>query len=143
MLDDIKKLLLNIANYSGDDFTGLGIVVYDDILNIPIFPLHKNSLVASSPDVESYLLSISKKTNIFHDGFHFLSSNLSLTHISYYFSPPIVNELEIERLGIGGRYMAAIFGSCLSDVYLTGIVTESKRVVLFVDGVEIYYREVK
>jgi hypothetical protein len=92
----------------------------------------------------SSLFEISKLSNKYHDGFHFISSSLKLTHASHYFSPPIVHDVKLAQSKIiGGRYMAALFGSCIQNVLLTGIVTKNNGVVIFKNGAEVFSTEKK
>lgn len=141
MIENFKKLLFKIDDASDDDFSGTGIVVYREIDDIPIFPLHHSNLAGWSCDIESTLIEISKISNPYHDGFHFVSSGFQLTHTSQYFSPPIVKNVILDRSKIvGGRYMAALFGSYLSNVLLAGIITKKNGIVVFENGVDIFTR---
>lgn len=145
MIDTFKEILLKVDEQSDDDFSGLGTVVYSDSSKIPIYPLNTNNIEAESDNLIPTLVKISKVNSLYHDGFHFISSNFKLTHASQYFSPPIVRDIEIGkvRVAIGGRYMAALFGSCMRNVLLTGIVTKSNGIVIFKDGKEVYSKERK
>jgi hypothetical protein len=142
MFDEIKKVLLEVDRKAGSDFSGTGIVVYTNMNEIPVFPLHRSKFQSSDDGLVTSLIEISKLSNPHHDGFHFISSSLILTHTSQYFSPPIVNNVKINQSKIiGGRYMAALFGSCLKNVLLTGIVTRNNGVVIFKSGAEVFSLE--
>lgn len=145
MIDNFKEILLKVEKEADEDFSGIGIVLYSEINEIPIFPLHSNNIQAEADELVPTLVKISKINSSYHDGFHFLSSNFALTHASQYFSPSIVHGIEIgrDRIAVGGRYMAALFGSCLQNVLLTGIVTKSNGVVIFKDGMEVLSKERK
>ncbi|MFT6834586.1 MAG: DNA integrity scanning protein DisA with diadenylate cyclase activity [Francisellaceae bacterium] len=145
MINNFKDILLKIDKESDDDFSGVGTVLYSDINEIPIYPLNINNIEAEVDKLIPTLIKISKISSPFHDGFHFISSNFKLTHASQYFSPPIICGIEIgtARVAVGGRYMAALFGSCMRNILLTGIVTKSNGVVIFKDGMEVYSKERK
>jgi hypothetical protein len=56
--------------------------------------------------------------------------------VSQYFSPPIVaNTLDRTKL-FGGRYVAALFGSAIQGVELTGIASRGFGIAVFKDGSE-------
>ena len=144
MLETLKNILLKVENGSGSDFSGIGIVVYSDMNGIPVFPLHSSYYDRNEgKELESILIEISKLGSPYHDGFHFISSDAKLTHISQYFSPPIMQRINVDKSKIvGGRYMAALFGSCLQNVLLTGIVTNSNGIIIFENGKEIFFKEI-
>jgi len=142
MINKFVDILLNVEKEAGDDFSGLGVVVYSDIAGIPIYPLQNGSFVSDDVDLIDTFVDISKVQSPYHDGFHFVTSDLTLTHISQYFSPPIVLDLEVERIRVvGGRYMAALFGSCLTNILMTGIVTRNNGVIIFEDGSEVFSKD--
>ncbi|PCJ45351.1 MAG: hypothetical protein COA74_15875 [Gammaproteobacteria bacterium] len=145
MIENFKEILLKVEKKADDDFSGIGIVLYSEIKGIPIFPLHNYSFEAEDDVLVSTFVEISKLSNPFHDGFHLISSSLKLTHTSQYFSPSIVPGIEVDRarVAVGGRYMAALFGSCIQNILLTGIVTKSNGVVIFKNGMEVFSKERK
>lgn len=145
MINDFKEILLKVEKEANEDFSGIGIVLYNEIKEIPVFPLHSNNIEAEGDELVPTLVNISKINSSYHDGFHFISSNFKLSHTSQYFSPPIVHGIEIgtARAAVGGRYMAALFGSCIQNVLFTGIVTKSNGVIIFKNGVEVFSKERK
>jgi hypothetical protein len=145
MIDSFIEILLKVEKEADDDFSGIGIVLYSEINEIPMFPLHSNNIEAEGDELVPTLAKISKVNSSYHDGFHFISSNFKLSHTSQYFSPPIVHGIEIgtARVAVGGRYMAALFGSCIQNVLFTGIVTKGNGIVIFKNGVEVFSKERK
>lgn len=140
----LRDLMKGIYNSSHKDFSGIGIVLYENISNIPIFPLRKSNPEIDYSDITPALVSISSHKSDYHDGFHFISSNWQLTHISQYFSPPIIPDIELCReSGFGGRYLAALFGSKIIGVNLCGIASKNFGLAIFKDGVEILFEELK
>jgi hypothetical protein len=136
----VRKLLLTINDRATPGFAGLGIIVSDSPSDLPITSLRlKSQLFPPLPTVEG-LLEISEHTSEYHDGFHVLSSDLQLQLISQYFSPPIVALTFPQRDQlVGGRYVAALFGSTLAAVVATGVVSTNYGVVLFVGGKEVFF----
>lgn len=84
------------------------------------------------------LMAISEPTHELHDGFHILSPDLRVVRLSQYFSPSIVPGLHVDsQRRVGGRYMAALFGSTLHDVLATGVASADYGVAVFENGVEV------
>jgi hypothetical protein len=145
MIDNFKNILLKVEKEADDDFSGIGIVLYSELNEIPVFPLHSNNIEAEGDELVPTLVTISRINSSYHDGFHFISSDFKLSHTSQYFSPPIVRGIKnsTAREAVGGRYMAALFGSCIQGILYTGIVTKSNGVVIFKNGMEVYSKERK
>jgi len=134
-----KQILKDIYEGSADDFSGIGLILYKDKAKIPTFPLSIENPNLPKESIVEALIDISKLSSKFHDGFHLISSDFKLTDISQYFSPPIVEEVFVDRSKVfGGRYMAALFGSLIEGVELTGIATTTNGIVIFQKGVEVY-----
>ena len=134
-----EQLLKDIYKGSTDDFSGIGLILYKDKAKIPTFPLSIENPNLPKENLVEALINISKLSSKFHDGFHLISSDFKLTDISQYFSPPIVGEVFVDRSKVfGGRYMAALFGSLIEGVELTGIATATNGIVIFQKGVEVY-----
>ncbi len=140
----LRDIMKGIYNSSHKDFSGIGIVLYENISNIPIFPLRKSNPEMDFSDITQTLASISSHKSDYHDGFHFISNNWQLTHVSQYFSPPIIPDIELcRKSGFGGRYLAALFGSKIIGVSLCGIASKNFGLAIFKDGVEILFEDLK
>lgn len=137
--DEFRNLLYEIKFNSSFDFSGIGIVVCDSPPDLPIISLRDTTpdMTGSVAQVLSRL-SIHKST--YHDGFHILNKKGELTHVAQYFSPPIVQEacFDKSRL-VGGRFVAALFGSAISSVIMTGIVSEGHGLSIFKNGKEVHF----
>ena len=136
-----KKLLYNIGNNPIKDFSGIGIIVCESISYLPIVSLRDDY-----PNIEgspSHVLSeISSLKSKYHDGFHIINTKGEITHVAQYFSPPIANEVIIDKSRlVGGRFIAALFGSVLEGVTMTGIVSKNRKASIFKDGKEIYLED--
>jgi len=140
--DKFKESLLKIQKLAGNDFSGVGIILYSEMDKIPLFPLRKANFTVNHSDIISDILEMASYNNQHHDGFHLLSSDFKITHTSQYFSPPIIPETEVDySQKLGGRYMAALFGSSVEGILMTGVVTRSSGVVIFENGKKIYSKE--
>ena len=121
-------------------FMGLGIIIYKTIENLPISSLTdmskgENLPISEIGDIKEKLLQYSKIDSPFHDGFHLISSNLELTHISQFFSPPVVDDPKISiGYNHGARYRAAQFGSCIPDIVVTGVLSNNYGAIIFRNG---------
>lgn len=137
---NLRSLLMQIANHIDPDFSGLGIIVWDGVTVLPIHPMREGMpdcmRQSRTPEI---LNSISRESSSFHDGFHVLNQSLRLTQASVYFSPAIVPDLVVPAHArkFGGRYLAAVFGSCLPGVLCTGVLSRSYGPYVFRHGKEI------
>ena len=134
----LYALLHDVRKHSDDNFAGVGIIVADAATPLPIYPLRPLATCWLDADTRSTLLSISVDHHDLHDGFHLLSPKLEVLALSQYFSPPIVPGLSAGLARrVGGRYMAALFGSALPGVLATGVASVDYGVAVFFEGVEV------
>lgn len=142
MIDTFKKLLLDIFKQQTMQFSGIGLVLYNDLQSLPTTELiHPyKSLKLPIVDYEmslEVLLAISESTHPNHDGFHLISNeNFALTHISQYFAAPIIETAEPE-FRHGSRYRSAFYGSHLSSIMACGVLSKNFRPTVFIKGEKI------
>lgn len=140
MLGKLRDILIQVYTESEDDFSGIGIIIYKDCSVIPITHLRDTSPLFNNKSLVDSLVEISSINSEYHDGFHLISKDWKLTHVSQYFSPPIVPNLEIKRFRrIGGRYVAALYGSTIAGVEMCGIVSKDFGLALFKNGQEVHF----
>ncbi len=140
MIAKLRDILWQVHEAAGDDFTGVGVLVSDAPETLPILPLRPVSRLRDAVDLVASLAAISVPECQYHDGFHVVSSDWRLTLVSQYFSPPIVANTTIDRTKlIGGRYVAALFGSAIQGVRLTGIASRGFGIAVFKDGSEQHF----
>lgn len=131
----LAVLLQNAQVRAGSAFSGLGVLVTDNVAALPLFPIGPELKLPKSRRLADVLGSISRVEHPCHDGFHVLDSNLELVATSQYFSPPLQAGAQVDRsIKFGGRYLAALFGSCLTDVHAAGIATQDLGVLIFAAG---------
>lgn len=141
MTEELLELLNSIMTRAGDDFSGVGLIIWNEHHLLPIFPLRTATGFKTNATAAENLASISTLQSDFHDGFHILTTDLTLVKVAQYFSPPIVNDISVNRdRHFGGRYLAALFGSALEGVEFTAIATPSLGIAIFKDGHEIYFK---
>jgi hypothetical protein len=133
----LRNLLRRSVEIAGAAFSGTGVIVTDESVVLPTFPLRPDLSFDPELDPAVLLGSISVAGGKQHDGFHILASDLRVRALSLYFSPPITPDLTIDRSRpFGGRDLAALFGSMLEGVLATGIATTTLGIVTFAHGFE-------
>ncbi|HHN8378777.1 TPA: hypothetical protein ACRRXV_003739 [Morganella morganii] len=142
--ETLYKLLYDIWNKSNHvDFSGIGIIICNNPDNLPITNLRNIAPIQSESTLE-LLSRISNKNSEYHDGFHILNETGNITYTAQYFSPPIIENISFDRSRlVGGRFVAALYGSCIDEIKLTGIVSEGARLSIFEAGKEVYYEELQ
>ncbi len=138
MIDRLAHLLLQIKTHRPKKFSGLGVVLYENLEHLPVSPLREGEYLTDMPIknfdlIFQYLVEISSADNIWHDGFHLISSDFHLTHFSQYFSTPIVDSATID-FAYGSRHRTALYGSYLKDVLACGVVSSDFNAVIFHKG---------
>lgn len=140
---DFRNLLHEIWLKSDTDFSGVGIIVCDTRICLPIINLRGDFPIISGTTAE-VLSHLSSTKSKYHDGFHIINQSGLISHIAQYFSPPIVLNVNIDRgRPIGGRFVAAIFGSAIPGVLMTGMVSEGHGLSIFEDGYETLFETLK
>lgn len=142
MIEKLSETLRDVVKLAGKDFSGVGVIVWNEEFDIPIFPLRANVNVPKNDNLVQNLAQISSLSSDLHDGFHILTPTLKLIRVAQYFSPPIINEIRLNReRRFGGRYLAALFGSKIQGVVLTAVATQALGIAIFKNGKEIYFEE--
>lgn len=144
LTDALLELLVDVEARAGIEFSGTGLIVSTRPQDLPILGLRPVSDPGEAADVAGLLATISNPTHEYHDGFHVLGPDLRLLRIAQYFSPPIVPFAPIDRSRrFGGRYLAAMFGSALPGVLVTGVASGDFGIAVFRDGQEVAYQRSK
>jgi hypothetical protein len=137
MISHLSGLLREVYRAAGKNFTGVGVLISDEPDVLPILPLRSATVLFNEQDLVETLAAISVPSSEYQDGFHIVSSDWRLTLMSQYFSPPIVQGAMIDRTKLfGGRYIAALFGSALPSVQLSGIASRGFGIAVFASGKE-------
>ncbi len=135
LINELYETLLRLYKESEKPFPGIGILVCNDLENIPVFPLYKTSPSLVSSNLYDGLLQISSLQSAYHDGFHVLSEKLKVTHAAQYFYPSPIPGMELDaHKHYGARYFVAKIGSMLPDVHCSAIVGSNYGVCVFEKG---------
>lgn len=142
MIKKIINLCNDINKLKSKNFEGIGLVIYSDIKELPIASMNTEKTTYDLPisnydDILKTLIEISSSNSKFQDGFHLLSKEFKLTHISQYFSTPIIKNLIVTNI-FGSRYRTALYGSCLPNVLFTAVISKNYGLIIFENGKEIY-----
>lgn len=127
-LQDLKSQVCH------SDFSGVGIIFYNDIINLKMISLGGESKYPFDLPICDYkkvldsLATISQFSSEWHDGFHLydLGSNC-LTHISQYISPDVdlfINNNALKPLG--ARKMSGIIASLTIGISYVGLLTKNQ-----------------
>lgn len=136
---EVYRLLKKIAEAAGNDFSGVGIIVYDEDVfdenrHCDLRPdVHCPHLHVADEQMVTYLLGISAYGHALHDGFHMVNKEGYLTHVAQYFVPPIVKELSPNQEH-GVRLYSSMCGSMIEGVLFIGMISSNNQVFLFVNG---------
>jgi len=142
MIERLIETLREVVELSGKDFSGIGVIVWNEDFDLPVFPLRINVKIPKYESLAITLAQISSLSSDLHDGFHILTPELKLVRVAQYFSPPIIHEIKLNReRRFGGRYLAALFGSGLPGVVFSAVATPALGIAIFKNGQEIYFEE--
>ncbi len=135
MIKELHSILMELYTQSHKPFSGIGILISDDISTLPISPLYDSKAKIKGINLLEQLLDLSNYSNLYHDGFHILSTDLKITHSSQYFypKPPKHFTLDVNNKH-GVRYFVAKIGSTLPNVKYTAIVGGDYGVCIFKNG---------
>lgn len=137
----VFNILKKIKNEHPSNFSGIGIVVYDDEFdnnrhcNLVVGEGCKKYSITDS-QLSDYLIEISDYSSCFHDGFHMINENGELTDISQYFVPPIVKGIK-PISGHGVRTYSSVCGSTLKGVLFIAAICTNFQIFMFENGKDI------
>lgn len=145
-------LLLLVAERKPRDFTGLGVVFYTSLADLPHLPLGQSLPVGlalpvvGAESVAVALATVSARTSAWHDGFHLVEADtLSLTHLCQFLSPGILTEFchPPGASPTGARHMTALLASRLQGIECVGLLTNQDELTLFEHGAQVHTAKVK
>lgn len=123
------------------DFSGFGLLIYrGDVLDLPVSPLVKmaklENPISEVEKILEFLFSISRYSDIRHDGYHLIHENLGLTHIAHFFAPPIPHDFIPNKFNVGARYRSAEIGSIIPTIASIVIFGTNGNISQFQNGIE-------
>ncbi|GAA5007360.1 hypothetical protein FNZ56_04195 [Pseudoluteimonas lycopersici] len=141
--DEIFDLLGQVRSHATHAFSGLGLIFYSSLADLPIVALGDQTLfpqtlpVSDRQTLVSMLAEISTFISPWHDGFHLIDANsFALTHISQFLSPPVecLHHSNSRGLPVGARHMAAMAGSRIASVSYTALLSNKCAPAVFQRG---------
>lgn len=142
----VFELLANIRQRMSDSFMGVGVILYDAPMCLPVASLGNQLLfqprlpVKGLERVANTLAEISTADSPWHDGFHLVDVNgLCLTHVSQFLAPPLefLNLTSSIKAPIGARQMAALAGSRIPSVKYIALIDSAGRSLVFRKGKQV------
>lgn len=136
-------LLRHIALQLPTDFTGLGVVFYENLDALPFIALEVSAgqkirlPVNGLKDIASTLAWASSATSDWHDGFHFVDvSKQQLTHLAQFLSPPLPQNGEPAPKASGARHMTAMLSTRVEGIVGIGLLTHGHELAFFERGAQ-------
>ena len=136
---DMYSLLKRISDNCTENFSGIGIVVYDERVfdsncHCDLRPNNKcKNYNIIDERIVNYLIDVSDYHNDLHDGFDMIDSKGNLTHVAQYFVPPIVKRFQ-PNLKHGVRLHSSICGSVLDGVICIGVISSGRDIYILRNG---------
>jgi len=133
------KLLMTLSQEKIKQFSGTGLVLYQHLNDIQHYHCNlindakMSSLTHGADALLKYLSQISTYHHPYHDGFHFINTKGTLTHIAQFFSPPLIKPIRNIQ-GQGARTLCALHGSTIEGVIAIGTISSNHDVFLFKKG---------
>lgn len=143
---EIFDLLGQVQSHGTHAFSGLGLIFYSSLADLPIVALGDQALfprtlpVADRKALASLLADISTFSSPWHDGFHLIeATSFELTHISQFLSPPVefLRQSNSQGLPVGARHMAAMAGSRIASVSYTALLSNKGAPTVFKRGLSL------
>jgi HAD superfamily hydrolase (TIGR01509 family) len=131
LIRNFVDLLRKVDQERNSDFSGIGILIYDssNFKNLrhldlkPNFKVPKEYFINQNKTL-TYLLEISKKDNLLHDGFHFFDEKGRLTHTSQFIETQIQDDIHDLKVK-GARFVSALLASYENGIIATGVIGDS------------------
>jgi hypothetical protein len=135
-------LLQQIKRLRSETFSGIGLVFYSDLEELPSVPLgHRNAMKPDLPvfgteAISRILAKVSDQASPWHDGFHMIDmQSQSLTHISQFLAPPLkCLEQPPEDLPSGARQMTALLTSLIPGIMYVGVLSMGDEIIVYKNG---------
>lgn len=142
-----KEVLRTLSNLDIKDFKGLGIVLYDSRILNKVFHADirsVNIILGKKPNIFdenciNFLCDVTMWDSPYHDGFIFVNENGEVTDVAQYFVPPVVPGL-LPNESAGIRFHSALYGSCVTGVVATGIVSSKHEPYFFMGGKQYFLK---
>jgi hypothetical protein len=140
--DFALTLLKLIKSLRKEQFTGLGIVFYNELKFLPIAALGSTATprphlpVSQIDTIARTLIDLSDLQSPWHDGFHLINGNSqALTHISQFLAPPLDYLLyDNSPRPSGARLMSAMLSSMVIGIDCVGVLNTPGEIIIYKNG---------
>ncbi|MBN2101224.1 hypothetical protein JW710_05095 [Candidatus Dojkabacteria bacterium] len=139
ILRDFCHSLLSTVADSREEFSGIGMMIYDENFHLdkcialrPNLNIPKN-LYLGEESTTIFLCEISNKEHPAHDGYILFNSEGVLTHVAQYLCTPMNNDIK-PHPNHGVRYITSTLASQMPGVILVGNASTDKSAFLFISG---------
>lgn len=128
------------------DFSGLGIVLCRRGHALPYAALREAAPpelegVLGADQIATVLSALAGVCSPWHDGFHFVDvSDVRLTHVAQYISPPIPPRMGLCSFMGGARHMSAALASRIDGVVMVGVLTSKGEISMYVEGERMWHQ---
>lgn len=135
-------LLQQIKRLRSESFSGIGLVFYYHLEELPTVPLGRwNAMKPDLPifgveSISRILAKVSDRASPWHDGFHMIDmQSQSLTHLSQFVAPPLnwLAQLPEDRPS-GARQMTALLTSVIPGITYVGVLSMGGEVIVYENG---------
>jgi hypothetical protein len=135
-------LLKQIKRLRSESFSGVGLVFYSHLAELPSVPLgQRNAIKPDLPifgvdEISRVLVKVSDHDSPWHDGFHMIDTQShSLTHLSQFLAPPVKDFAQLpEDLPSGARQMTALLTSLIPGIRYVGVLSMGDEITLYENG---------
>lgn len=142
LLAQTYKTLIEIKKNISEEFSGIGLVAYDQSVFSPSNHCDLRPSVKCpnysifDHNICKYLLEISDHRNTLHDGFHFINQQGVLTHVAQYFVPSIVNGFYPDQ-NHGVRLFSSKCGSTIKGVLFIASICSNGDIYVYESGKQV------
>lgn len=139
--EKMYQLLKNIAEKRTKEFSGLGIVVYDENIlseecHCDLRPNFKFTQInIDNTEIVDKLIEYSDYRCNLHDGFCFMNQSGDLTHVAQYYVPSVRKEI-FPNQEHGVRTYSAACGSMMEGVKFIGLISSNNDIYIYKEGKE-------
>jgi hypothetical protein len=136
-------LLLDQVNlWKTDSFTGVGVVFYSELKELPSAALGNDATpkpwlpVSGADAIARTLADVSNSASPWHDGFHMIDiRSQTLTHLSQFLAPPLHSLEHLPKARpSGARQMTALISSMIEGIDYVGVLSTSGEIVVYQNG---------
>lgn len=139
------ELLRRVAEVTKADFSGVGLICYSDLSNLPHVALSVPCDVIRALPITgvnatgAFLADASCASSPLHDGFHLIAvQSFALTHVCHFIAPAIPTDQSGLQLAAGARHMSAQLSSRAQGIAAAALIARDGTGVVYEGGIKIF-----